>query len=61
MENKSAGYFYVPEDTEDHNRCGQRDERNTVTNGVPDFDLPEKLSLWTGFEKSERNNIIQNN
>lgn len=38
-------YFYVPEDAEDHNSCGKRDEGNTVADGVANLHLPEKPSL----------------
>ena len=37
--------LYVPEDAEDHNSRGERDEGNTVTDGVADLHLPEKLAL----------------
>lgn len=45
MRIKYHWYVYLPENAEDNNSCNQRDERNSVTNGIANLHLPEKLSL----------------
>lgn len=48
-------FIYTPEDAEDHNSCGKRDEGNTVANSVANLHLPEKPSLLKKTNKKKKN------
>lgn len=43
--------FTIPEDAEDHDGCGERNEGNAVADGVAYLHLPEELAL-KGKEKN---------
>jgi len=46
----------VPEDAEDEDGCDQRDEGDTVSNGVADLHLPEEPPLWVNNHKQTQTN-----